>query len=84
MGEAGNVCGNDPKVNQCVREALNTMRFIVPVGLSVYPLGYFFGYLTGAVHDSISNLVAKLADFGDKIAFCPGRVGFHPLRGSQG
>jgi len=70
MGEAGNVCGNDPKVNQYVREAFSTMRFIVSVGWSIYPLGYFFGYLTGAVDDSILNLVYNLADFVNKIAFC--------------
>ena len=46
------------------------MRFIVSVGWSIYPLGYFFGYLTGAVDDSILNLVYNLADFVNKIAFC--------------
>merc|ERR1712127_993867 len=70
MGEAGQVCGNDPKVNQYVREAFSTMRFIVSVGWSIYPLGYFFGYLTGAVDDSILNLVYNLADFVNKIGFC--------------
>ena len=30
-------------------------------------MGYFFGYLTGAVDDSISNLVYNLADFVNKI-----------------
>merc|ERR1712194_673144 len=33
-------------------EAFSTMRFIVSIGWSIYPLGYFFGYLTGAVDDS--------------------------------
>merc|ERR1712194_145081 len=70
MGEAGQVCGNDPKVNQYVREAFSIMRFIVSVGWSIYPLGYFFGYLTGAVDDSILNLVYNLADFVNKIGFC--------------
>ena len=32
-----------------VREAFNNMRFIVTVGWSSYPLGYFFGYLLGTV-----------------------------------
>jgi bacteriorhodopsin len=70
MGEAGQVSGNDPKVNGYVRGAFSTMRFIVSVGWSIYPLGYFFGYLTGAVDDSILNLVYNLADFVNKIAFC--------------
>jgi bacteriorhodopsin len=70
MGEAGQVCGNDPKVNKYVREAFSIMRFIVSFGWSIYPLGYFFGYLTGAVDDSILNLVYNLADFVNKIAFC--------------
>ena len=63
------MCGTDPKVNQYVREAFNTMRFIVSVGWSIYTLGYLFGYLTGADDDSISNW-DKLADFGNKFAFC--------------
>merc|ERR1711865_567856 len=70
LGEAGWVVSSDPKVNQYVREAFNTMRFIVTVGWSIYPLGYFFGYLTGAVDDSTLNLVYNLADFVNKIAFC--------------
>jgi len=70
VGEAGSVVGSDPKVNQYVREAFNTMRFIVTVGWSIYPLGYVFGYLTGAVDDSTLNLVYNLADFVNKIAFC--------------
>ena len=37
---------------------------------SIYPLGYFFGYLMGAVDDSVLNLVYNLADFVNKIAFC--------------
>merc|ERR1712238_475122 len=63
MGEAG-------QVNEYVKAAFGTMRFIVSVGWSIYPLGYFFGYLTGAVDDSILNLVYNLADFVNKIAFC--------------
>merc|ERR1712182_26569 len=53
-----------------VGSAFNTMRFIVTVGWSIYPLGYFFGYLIGAVDDSVLNLVYNLADFVNKIAFC--------------
>ena len=45
------------------------MRFIVSVGWSIYPLGFFFGYLQGAVNDSTLNLIYNLADFVNKIAF---------------
>merc|ERR1711972_440610 len=60
----------DDKVNEHVKKSYSTMRFIVSVGWSIYPLGYFFGYLQGGVADSILNLVYNLADFVNKIAFC--------------
>ena len=44
------------------------MRFIVSVGWSIYPLGYFFGYLMGGVADCTLNLVYNLADFVNKQA----------------
>merc|ERR1712224_209415 len=69
MGEGGAVAsGGD--VNEYVKSSFSTMRFIVTVGWSIYPLGYFFGYLMGAVDDSVLNLVYNLADFVNKIAFC--------------
>jgi len=70
MGEAGTVVANDPRVNKYVRESFSTMRFIVTVGWSIYPLGYVFGYLMTAVDESTLNLVYNLADFVNKIAFC--------------
>merc|ERR1712010_5396 len=70
MGEAGSVCASGDKVNKHVKASFSTMRFIVTVGWSIYPLGYFFGYLMGAVEDSTLNLVYNLADFVNKIAFC--------------
>ena len=45
------------------------MRFIVAVGWSIYPLGYLFGYLQGAIHDDTLNLIYNPADFVNKIAF---------------
>jgi len=69
-GEAGAVCASGDKVNRYVKESFNTMRFIVTVGWSIYPLGYVFGYLMGAVEDSTLNLVYNLADLVNKIAFC--------------
>ena len=70
VGEAGKVCASGDRVNKYVKESFSTMRFIVTVGWSIYPLGYFFGYLMGAVEDSSLNLVYNLADFVNKIAFC--------------
>merc|ERR1719460_442611 len=68
MGGAGSTCGQ--QMNPYVKEAFNTMRFIVTIGWSIYPLGYFFGYLQGAVSDNALNLVYNLADLVNKIAFC--------------
>merc|ERR1712061_364078 len=70
MGEAGKVAASGDNVNEHVKTSFSTMRFIVSVGWSIYPLGYFFGYLMGGVEDSILNLVYNLADFINKIAFC--------------
>merc|ERR1712194_418168 len=70
IGQAGSLASDGDKVNQHVKSAFNTMRFIVTVGWSIYPLGYFFGYLMGDVNDSVLNLVYNLADFVNKIAFC--------------
>merc|ERR1712230_238245 len=69
-GEAGSVAASGNKVNEYVQASFSTMRFIVTVGWSIYPLGYFFGYLQGAVEDSTLNLVYNLADMVNKIAFC--------------
>merc|ERR1712066_706972 len=70
MGEAGSVAASSDKVNKYVKQSFQTMRIIVSVGWSIYPLGYFFGYLIGGVEDSVLNLVYNLADFVNKIAFC--------------
>jgi len=70
VGEAGKVAAAGDKVNEYVQASFQTMRLIVTVGWSIYPLGYFFGYLMGGVEDSALNLVYNLADFVNKIAFC--------------
>jgi len=70
MGEAGSIAASSEKVNKYVQQSFATMRFIVTVGWSIYPLGYLFGYLMGSVQDSTLNLVYNLADFVNKIAFC--------------
>jgi len=70
LGEAGQVAASGDRVNEYVKSSFSTMRLIVTVGWSIYPLGYFFGYLMGGVQDSVLNLVYNLADFVNKIAFC--------------
>merc|ERR1711979_99996 len=69
-GEAGSVAATGSQVSENVKTSFGTMRFIVTVGWSIYPLGYFFGYLMGSVDDDSLNLVYNLADFINKIAFC--------------
>merc|ERR1712154_450973 len=66
MGEAGGVAG---ECSQAVKESFNNMRFIVTVGWSIYPLGYFFGYLLGTVDQVFLNVLYNIADFINKIAF---------------
>merc|ERR1712118_172953 len=70
MGEAGSIAASSEKVNKFVQQSFATIRFIVTVGWSIYPLGYLFGYLMGSVQDNTLNLVYNLADFVNKIAFC--------------
>merc|ERR1712176_1158691 len=64
------IFAGDASMNKYVQQSFSTMRLIVTAGWSIYPLGYFFGYLMGAVNDHVLNLVYNLADFVNKIAFC--------------
>merc|ERR1712072_626465 len=68
-GEAGQLAGGGG-VNKYVSSSFQTMRFIVTVGWSIYPLGYFLGFLTQAVRDDVLNFTYNIADFVNKIAFC--------------
>ena len=55
-----------------VRSAFNTMRLIVTIGWAIYPVGYFFGYLTGANPANSANalnIIYNAADVLNKIAF---------------
>ena len=48
------------------------MRLIVTFGWAIYPVGYFFGYLTGsspADSSNALNIIYNLADVLNKIAF---------------
>jgi bacteriorhodopsin len=68
-GEGGK-CASKEGMSEAVKSSFGTMRFIVSVGWSIYPAGYFFGYLLGAVSDDPLNLIYNLADFVNKIWFC--------------
>ena len=45
------------------------MRWIVTIGWAIYPIGYFMGYLNGAVSDESLNVIYNIADVWNKIAF---------------
>merc|ERR1712110_234172 len=68
LGEASGVAKGN--LSPAVSSAFNLMRFIVTVGWSIYPLGYFFGYLLGSVEDNSLNLIYNVAVFVNKIWFC--------------
>lgn len=70
LGEAGKINAN--KAPASVQSAFNAMRLIVVFGWSVYPIGYFFGYLTGAGPEQSANalnIIYNLADLLNKVAF---------------
>lgn len=69
-GEAGKI--NAQSAPPSVRSAFGTMRWIVTIGWAIYPLGYFFGYLTGSSPENSANalnIIYNAADVLNKIAF---------------
>jgi bacteriorhodopsin len=69
-GEASKI--NAQSAPPSVQSAFKTMRLIVTIGWAIYPVGYFFGYLTGnspANSMSALNIIYNLADVLNKIAF---------------
>ncbi|OYY52513.1 MAG: biphenyl 2,3-dioxygenase [Polaromonas sp. 39-63-203] len=69
-GQAGKI--NAQSAPPSVQSAFNTMRWIVTIGWAIYPLGYFFGYLTGSGPESSANalnIIYNAADVLNKIAF---------------
>jgi bacteriorhodopsin len=66
MGEAGGTAGD---CTEAVKTSFNNMRLIVTLGWSIYPLGYLFGYLLGAVDEVFLNVLYNIADLVNKIAF---------------
>ena len=53
-----------------MKSAFNSLKWIVSIGWSIYPIGYFLGYLSGAGADaSTLNWVYNLADYINKLPF---------------
>ena len=70
LGQAGKISAADAP--PAVRSAFNTMRLIVTFGWAIYPVGYYYGYLTGTTPaDSANalNIIYNAADVLNKIAF---------------
>lgn len=70
FGQAGKI--NAESAPPAVKSAFNAMRWIVTIGWAIYPVGYFFGYLTGAGPENSANalnIIYNLADVLNKIAF---------------
>jgi bacteriorhodopsin len=69
-GQAGKI--NAQSAPPAVQSAFSLMRWIVTIGWAIYPIGYFFGYLTGSGPEASANalnLIYNLADVLNKIAF---------------
>merc|ERR1712232_264211 len=66
---AGGAGGTAAGCSESVAASFKNMRMIVTAGWSIYPLGYLFGYLLGAVDETFLNVLYNIADFVNKIAF---------------
>jgi bacteriorhodopsin len=70
LGQAGKI--NAASAPPAVQSAFKAMRLIVVFGWSIYPIGYFFGYLTGSGPEQSANalnIIYNLADLLNKVAF---------------
>ena len=67
-GEAAQA--NTSSNSEAQKSAFNAMKWIVSVGWSIYPIGYFLGYLAGGTDEATLNIVYNVADFINKIGFC--------------
>merc|ERR1711937_1092937 len=56
-------------VSGAVKKSFANMRLIVSAGWSIYPLGYFLGFLTGIADQTTLNVVYNIADLVNKICF---------------
>merc|ERR1712070_445076 len=59
----------DGGVPRAVKTSFANMRVIVSAGWSIYPLGYFLGFLTGVADQTTLNVVYNIADLVNKICF---------------
>ena len=66
-GEASKISAESAP--ESVQSAFNTMKWIVTIGWAIYPLGYFFGYMSGGASMEMLNIIYNLADVLNKIAF---------------
>ena len=66
-GEAAQA--NASSNSKAQQQAYNAMKWIVSIGWSIYPIGYFLGYLAGGTDESSLNAIYNLADIVNKIAF---------------
>jgi bacteriorhodopsin len=67
FGEASKI--NAASASPAVQSAFSLMRWIVTLGWAIYPLGYFFGYMNGAVDSATLNIIYNFADVLNKITF---------------
>mgnify|MGYP000483199862 FL=1 len=49
--------------------AFNSLRLILTAGWSIYPIGYFLGYLGGGADLGTVNVIYNIADLVNKTAF---------------
>jgi len=66
-GEASQI--NAGLSNANVQKAYKWMLICVTIGWSIYPIGYFIGYMGGGADAATLNIVYNLADFVNKIGF---------------
>ena len=66
-GEAAQA--NASSNSKAQQSAYNAMKWIVSIGWSIYPIGYFLGYLAGGTYENALNAIYNLADIINKIAF---------------
>ncbi len=66
-GEASQI--NAGLSNANVQKAYKWMLICVTIGWSIYPIGYFMGYMGGGADAATLNIVYNLADFINKIGF---------------
>ena len=66
-GEASQI--NAGLANPNVQNAYKWMLRCVTIGWSIYPIGYFLGYMGGGADAGTLNVVYNLADFVNKIGF---------------